>query len=51
MRKDILELIQDTMDYIEDNLKTEIRIAELSQKAGYSEYHFCQLFQMAKMIF
>jgi len=47
MRKDILELIQDTMDYIEDNLKTEIRIAELSQKAGYSEYHFCQLFQMA----
>lgn len=46
MREDTLELIQATMDYVEDNLKSEIGIAELSERAGYSEYHFCQLFQM-----
>lgn len=45
MRKDTLELIQATIDYMEENLKTEIEIAQLSKKAGYSEYHFCQLFQ------
>ena len=47
MRKDTLELIQNAMDFIENNLKTEISISELSSTAGYSEYHFCQLFQSA----
>lgn len=47
MRKDTLGLIQDTIDFMEENLKAEIEISELSQRAGYSEYHFCQLFQMA----
>ncbi len=47
MRKDTLGLIQDAMDFMEENLKSEIEISELSKKAGYSEYHFCQLFQMA----
>ena len=47
MRKDTLVLIQDAMDFIEENLKSEIEIRELSRQAGYSEYHFCQLFQMA----
>ena len=47
MRKDTLGLIQEAMDSMEENLKSEIEIAELSKRAGYSEYHFCQLFQMA----
>ena len=47
MRKDTLGLIQEAMDFMEENLKSEIEIAELSKRAGYSEYHFCQLFQMA----
>jgi len=47
MRKDTLGLLQDVMDFMEDNLKTEIGISELARRAGYSEYHFCQLFQMA----
>jgi len=47
MRKDTLGLLQDAMDFMEDNLKTEIGISELARRAGYSEYHFCQLFQMA----
>ena len=47
MRKDTLGLIQDAIDFMEENLKAEIEISELSKRAGYSEYHFCQLFQMA----
>ena len=47
MRKDTLGLIQAAIDYIEQNLKTEIDIQELCRMAGYSEYHFCQLFQKA----
>ena len=45
MRRDIVELIQTAMDYMEENLRSEIVIEELSEMAGYSEYHFCQLFQ------
>ena len=47
MRKDTLGLIQEAIDFMEENLKSEIVIGELSKRAGYSEYHFCQLFQMA----
>ena len=47
MRKDTLGLIQEAMDFMEENLKSEIEISELGQRAGYSEYHFCQLFQRA----
>lgn len=47
MRKDTLGLIQEAMDFMEENLKAEIEIPELSKRAGYSEYHFCQLFQVA----
>jgi len=47
MRKDTLGLIQGAMDFMEENLKSEIEISGLSKQAGYSEYHFCQLFQRA----
>ena len=46
MRRDILELIQKAIDDIEENLKSEICLQTLSEQIGYSEYHFCQLFQM-----
>lgn len=45
--KDNLKQIQITMDYMEENLKTELRIQELSEMAGYSYFHYCQLFQKA----
>ena len=45
MRNDILVLIQNTVDYMEEHLKSEIELTQLSRRAGYSEYHFCQLFQ------
>lgn len=47
MRKDTIRLIQSTMDYMEQNLKTDLDVQELSQMAGYSYFHYCQLFQRA----
>ena len=35
------------MDYIEDNLKTEITAKELSDMAGFSLFHYYRLFQSA----
>lgn len=41
------EFVQMTLDYIEDNLKTDINAEELSKMAGYSLFHFYRLFQNA----
>jgi len=38
------EMIQQSLDYIEDNLKAEIDVDELCSMAGYSYVHFCRLF-------
>ena len=37
--------IQKAVDYIEDNLKTDLATAELARLAGYSEYHFSRVFK------
>lgn len=42
-----LTIIQRTIDYIEDNLKTDITAKELSEMAGFSMYHYYRLFQGA----
>lgn len=39
--------IQDSIDYIEDNVKTLITAEELSGQAGYSLFHYYRLFQSA----
>ncbi len=39
------KIIQESIDYIEDNLKTQITAAELSGQAGYSLFHYYRLFQ------
>ena len=41
------EKIQDSLDYIENHLKTQITAAELSEQAGYSLFHYYRLFQSA----
>ena len=38
-------LIQQSIDYIEDNLQADISAAELAQAAGFSLYHYCRLFR------
>ncbi len=41
------EIIQDSIDYIEDNLKTELSAQELSDRAGFSLFHYYRVFQTA----
>lgn len=41
------EIIQESIDYIEDNLKCEITADELSARAGFSLFHYYRLFQTA----
>lgn len=40
-------MIQRSLDYIEDNLQTEITAAELAAQAGFSLFHYYRLFQQA----
>ena len=44
---ELQELIQSSLDYIEDNLQTEITAAELAKMAHVSEFHYYRLFQKA----
>lgn len=41
------EIIQDSIDYIEDNIKCDISAGELSERAGFSVFHYYRLFQTA----
>ena len=38
------DLIKPSLDYIERNLKTDIKIIELANMTGYSVVHYCRLF-------
>ncbi len=40
-------VIQQSLDYIEDNLQTDISAAELAETAGFSLFHYYRLFQQA----
>ena len=40
-------IIQRSLDYIEDNLRSEITAAELAEQAGFSLFHYYRLFQQA----
>ena len=39
--------IQDSIDYIENNLKSEFTVQELSENAGFSLFHYYRLFRGA----
>ena len=39
--------LQKTIDYIEENLKTELNAMELADMCGYTVFHFYRLFQGA----
>lgn len=40
-----VDIIQESIDYIESNLKSNITIDELAKKANYSLYHYCRIFK------
>ena len=39
-----IELLQKAIDYIEENLTSEITVSEIAEVTGFSLYHFCRLF-------
>ncbi|NLY46693.1 MAG: AraC family transcriptional regulator [Tissierella sp.] len=39
-----IELLQNSIDYIEKNLTSEISVSEIADLAGFSVYHFCRMF-------
>ncbi len=45
MNVNCYEIIKKSVDYCENNLKSDISVNELSDLSGYSIYHFCRLFQ------
>ena len=40
-----LQVIQNTIDYIEENIKANICIGELCEKAGFSQFYYTKYFQ------
>lgn len=42
---DNVDIIQRSIDYIEENLKTDIAAEELANKAGFSLFHYYRIFQ------
>ncbi|MBQ9166326.1 MAG: helix-turn-helix domain-containing protein, partial [Oscillospiraceae bacterium] len=42
---DYRALLQESLDYIEENLSAELRAAELAKQAGFSLFHYYRLFR------
>ena len=42
-----VRLMQESLDYIEENIKSEITAQELSEQAGFSIFHYYRLFHTA----
>ena len=47
MAPEIIEIIQASLDTIEDRLQTELDVRELADAAGFSLYHFYRVFEAA----
>lgn len=47
MSPELCQILQQTLDRIEENLQTDITPGELSRAAGFSHYHFCRIFKAA----
>ncbi len=39
-----IQLLQKSIDYIEENLKSELSLSELAEISGFSTFHFCRIF-------
>jgi AraC-like DNA-binding protein len=42
-----LDLMQKSIDYIEENLKADLSLADIADMAGFSSFHFLRIFQKA----
>lgn len=39
-----LDLMQKSIDFIEENLKADLSLADIADKVGFSPFHFCRMF-------
>lgn len=44
------EVIDDTIEFIETHIKEELTAQQLSERVGYSVYHFCRVFALQRNI-
>lgn len=42
-----LDLMQKCIEFIEENLKADLCLIDIADKAGFSPFHFCRMFQNA----
>ena len=47
MSPEMEEIIQRSLNTIEENLRSEISVEELSRAAGFSLFHYCRIFEAA----
>ena len=43
---DCSEIMQESADYIEKNLKNDLSVEQLASRAGFSPFHYCRLFSL-----
>lgn len=44
---EVMEILQESLDWIEEHLRAQLTPEEISSRAGYSLSHFCRLFEAA----
>jgi AraC family transcriptional regulator len=42
---DYIEILQEMLRYIDDNIKEKLGVKKIAERAGFSPYHFCRIFQ------
>jgi len=42
---DYIEILQEMLRYIDANIKEKMNVEKLAARAGFSQYHFCRVFQ------
>jgi len=42
---DYIDILQEMLQYIDENIKEKLSVEKLAARAGFSPYHFCRVFQ------
>ena len=42
---DYIDILQEILRWIDTHIKEKLSVKKLAQKAGFSPYHFCRIFQ------
>jgi len=42
---DYVEILQEMLRYIDTHIREKLSVKKLAARAGFSQYHFCRVFQ------